>query len=191
MSLSFLRTAQFFFENCTKFFCITLTVAALKKVYSMSPSARRYFLGEVGFAFLRHVSLFLKAVCFFMKFFPDNLGNTPMITRLKKFYTILPFAAGYFELFGGHVGYASLFLLSCAIFGQPRQRKCPMNLSLSVYSTVHLQPKISELAHQFFLFFCMKSDSHKAKKKTKPDFLKKVPSGQEDPKTPKMGFLWF
>ena len=84
----------------------------------MSASVGRYFLGGGGgFALLGYVSLFLKTVCFLMKFFPDNLDNTPMITRLKKIYILLPFAVGHFELFGGHVGYTSLFLLSCAIFG--------------------------------------------------------------------------
>ena len=79
----------------------------------MSPSAGKYFFGGEGFTFLGHISLFLKTVRFLLKFFPDNLDNTPMIIRLKKFYTLLPFAAGHFELFGCHVGYAPLFFLSC------------------------------------------------------------------------------
>ena len=64
-----------------------------------------------------------------------------------------------------------------------------MNLTLSIYSTVRLEPKILELTHQFFLFFYMKLDSPKAKKtkKTKSKFLKKVLSGQEDPKSPQNG----
>ena len=44
-----------------------------------------------------------------------------------------------------------------------------MNLALSVRSSVRLEPEISELAHQFFLIFCMKLESQKIRKVTKPD----------------------
>ena len=41
---------------------------------------------------------------------------------------------------------------------------------LSVRQSVRLQCKISELAHQFYFFFCMKVETHKAGKVTDPDF---------------------
>ena len=55
----------------------------------------------------------------------------------------------------------------------------------SVCSSLRSQHKTSKLAHQFFLNFCMKLDSHKISKLSKPDFWKKVSASQEGPKSPK------
>lgn len=57
------------------------------------------------------------------------------------------------------------------------------------------QPKISELACQFFLIFCIKSDSHKVREVTKPNFWKNVLTGRDGSKSRqnglKMRFLEF
>ena len=66
--------------------------------------------------------------------------------------------------------------------------RCALVLGPSVRS----QRKISELARQFFQIICMKLDGHEARKLTKLNFWKKVPSGQEDPKkSQKWGFWGF
>ena len=67
--------------------------------------------------------------------------------------------------------------------GHSCQQKCPMNL---LCSFVHWFICLS------VFFVCMKFDSHKVKQVMKPDFLKKVPSGQEGPKSPRYGpKIWF
>ena len=57
----------------------------------------------------------------------------------------------------------------------------------SVCPSVLPQCKIAELAHQIFLIFLMKLESHEVSPITKPDFWKKFPSGQESPKSPQSG----
>lgn len=58
------------------------------------------------------------------------------------------------------------------------------------HSSIHLQCKISELALQFFLIYCMKLDSHKESKVQRSIFQKKVPLGLEGSKVPKYTKKW-
>ena len=60
---------------------------------------------------------------------------------------------------------------------------CP-SAHLSIYLFMLLQHTISELAHQFFLIFCMKLGSYKVRKVTKLIFWEKVLSHQESQKWP-------
>ena len=81
------------------------------------------------------------------------------------------------------------------IFGHPHQRKCPVNLALSVRSSV--RPSVCSFATHnsvlllllllfcfVFLFqiFCMKLERHKVKEVTNPSFRKKSLNMSEGPK---------
>ena len=59
----------------------------------------------------------------------------------------------------------------------------------SVRVFFHLQNKISDLAHQFFMIFCMKLDNPKLRKVSKCNFWKEVLMCQEGPKM-KFWRLW-
>ena len=69
------------------------------------------------------------------------------------------------------------------------------SILLSGCTSTFSQPKISELASQFFLIFCIKLDSHKVRKVTKPNFWKNVLTGRNGSKSCqnglKMSFLEF
>ena len=64
-----------------------------------------------------------------------------------------------------------------------------MNLALfvrpPVCPSVCSQRSISELAHQFFLNFCMKLDCHKIKKSDEAKLSVKSSNRQEGPRSPK------
>ena len=61
----------------------------------------------------------------------------------------------------------------------------------TVRPSVLSQPKISELAHQFLLIFCIKLNSHKVRKVTKSDLAKKNLVRLERPVAQEWGFWGF
>ena len=51
--------------------------------------------------------------------------------------------------------------------------KCPMDLAQNIRLSIRPQCKITEMAHHFFCFFCMKLGSHDVRKVTESDVWKK------------------